>query len=349
MGDVMKKILIIVLMFFVITGCKKNDEVIRKIEIEFDNNYYQVASPYKTSVSGNYVVNNVLNNYDVNDIENSFMMLSSNYFKTTNSLYQDGQYLSRDELKSLLSSDKLNNDEEIEINGIKIKPTYISSIYEQDYLTVNGNLKGITVGLIINPYQAYESSYDGYDYEELELDILEPIIASKANKVVKYVRSKPELKDIKLLIGIYLQNRPNEMLPGGIRYAGLANDDSVSLTQVNYEYQYLNSEYVLNNDVTIYNAFSNLEKQIKKVKDTYSVSAKGMYYNNKIENIEITVYSGIFNSGELLYLCNIISDELGHFDNHVNIRIIIKSSDTKVAFINKESNSLKSDVYILGG
>lgn len=348
-GDVMKRVFIALLIVLVITGCKNNDDVVRQLEIEFDNDYYQVAAPYKPSVSGNYVVNNVLNNYDVNDIENAFMMLSSNYFKTTNSLYQDGQYLSRDELKSLLSRDNLNNDEDVEINGIKIKPYYVSSIYEQNYLTASGNLKGVTIGLVINPYQAYETSYGGYDYEVVEIDVLKPIIFEKANAVVKYIRSKSELKDVKLLVGVYIQNRPNGMLPGGIKYFGLADHEKVQLAEINYEYQYLNSDYVLNNDINIYNAFSNLEKQIKKVKDTISVSAKGLYYNNQIQNIEINVYSGIFNNGELLYLCNVINNELGNFDNQVNIKVIIKSGETKVAFINKESNSLKSNVYILGG
>ncbi len=348
-GDGMKKLLVVIMVMLIITGCKKNEDIVQKIEIEFDNDYYQVASPYKPSISGNYVVNNVLNNYDVNDIENSFMMLSSNYFKTTNSFYQAGQYLTHDELKELLSDNNLNNNEEIIINDIKIKPIYISSIHEQNYLTPNGNLKGVTIGLIVNPYQAYKTIYGSYNYEIVEMETLEPLIYEKANDIVKYIRAKEELKEVKLLIGVYIQNRPNSMLPGGIKYFGLADKEEVKLTKVNLESQYLNSKYVLNNDINLYNAFSNLEKQIKKVNDTINVSGKGLYYNDQIQNIEITVYSGIFSRGKLLYLCNVISDELAHFDNQVNIKVIIKSGNEKVAFIHKKGSSLKSNVYILEG
>lgn len=349
MGDVMKKLLLIGFVVLLLTGCKDNDNVVRKVEVEFGSDYYQVAAPYKPSISGNYVVHNVLNNYDVNDIENAFMMLSTNHFKTINSLYQEGQYLKRGELKELLSRDNLNKEKEITVNGVKINPTYLSSIYEQNYLTNNGNLKGLTIGLIFNPYQAYLTKYDSYDYEEVDLDTLEPIIIAKANEIVKYIRTKPALQKIKIVVGIYLQNHPNTMLPGGIRYFGVTNKDSVELNKVNYQHQYLNSDYVLKHDINIYNAFINLEKQLKKVKDTINISARGLYYNNKIQNIEMTVYSGTFNNGELLYLSEIISEEMVNFDNQLNIRVIVKSNEKVVAFINKESNNLKSNVYILGG
>ena len=62
----------------------------------------------------------------------------------------------------------------------------------------------------------------------------------------------------------------------------------------------------------------------------------------------MTVYSGTFNNGELLYLSEIIR-EMVNFDNQLNIRVIVKSNEKVAAFINKESNNLKSNVYILGG
>ncbi|MDD2518847.1 MAG: CamS family sex pheromone protein [Bacilli bacterium] len=345
----MKKLLLLGLVGLLLTGCSEEDKVERKIQIDFNNEYYQVASPYKPSISGSYVVNNVLNNYNINDIENSYMMLSSNYFKTTNSLYQAGQYFSRNDLEKLLSSDNLNKEEKVKINGVEITPTYVSSLYEQNYLTNNGNLKGITIGIIINPYQAYLGDFGNYDYEEVPITTLEPIIIEKSKKVIEYIRTKPELKEVKVLVGVYLQNRPNALLPGGIKYVGITNDDSITLNKINYEYQYLNSNYVMTNDINIYNAFGNLEKQIKKIRDTINVSAKGLYQNNKLQNVEITVHSGTFNSGELLYLSNTISNEMENFDSQLTIQVVVKSNNSVLAFINKESNSLKSNVYILGG
>ncbi|MFA5604067.1 MAG: CamS family sex pheromone protein [Bacilli bacterium] len=345
----MRKLLLIGLASLFLVGCSKVDKIDRKIQIDFNNEYYQVASPYKPSVSGSYVVNNVLNNYDINDVENSYMMLSSNYFKTTNSLYQAGQYFSRGDLQELLSKDNLNKEEIVQINGVELTPTYVSSIYEQNYLTNNGHLKGLTIGLIINPYQSYLTDLGNYDYEEVPIATLEPIIIEKAKSVIKYIRTNPKLKEVRVVIGVYLQNRPNAMLPGGIKYVGVTTDESITLSKINYEYQYLNSNYVLTNDINIYNAFSNLEKQIKKIKESINVSAKGLYQNNKLQNIEITVHSGTFNSGELLYLSNTISNEMDNFDSQLTIQVVVKSNNSVLAFINKGSNSLKSKVYILGG
>ncbi len=345
----MKKTSIIILMLISLTACKQTEENFKKIEMEFDNEYYQIASPYKKSIGGNYVVNNNLNNYDINDIETSFMMLSNNYFKTTNSLYQEGQYLNREELKQLLSHDKLNNHETIKVGPKKIKPYYLSSIYEQNYLAPNNNLKGITIGLIFNPYQSYENEFGSYNYEEVDEKTLEPLIKTSANEIIKYLRKKDELKDLKIVIGAYVLSSPNSMLPGNIKYAGITTIDSVELNKINYEYHYLNSNHVLDSDINVYNAFLKLEKDIKKVKDTISIVAKGLYYENKIQNIEITLYSGTFNNSELLYLSELINKAMGNFENRLNIRVIIKTNDKIAAFIHKESNSLKSNIYILGG
>ena len=349
LGDVMKRFLLLSLMLFFLTSCKKDDKIVRQMEINFDNDYYQVATPYKSSVGNNYVVNNVLNNYNINDIEEVFTMISSNYFKPSNLLYQTGQYLDQKELKELLSTENLNKAETLSIDDISINPVYLSSIYEQNYLTNNGDLKGITIGLIFNPYQAYKNEFGSYNYKTIELDVLEPIIISKANEIVKYLRDKSELNKIKLVIGVYLQNKPNAILPGSIKYIGVTEKKNIELTKINYEYQYLNSKYALEYDFNTYNAFLNLEKQLKKFKDIISISGKGLYYDDVIQNIEMTVYSGVFNKGELLYLCEMISKEMINFDNHLNIKVYVKSNDTKVAFIKKESHSLKSNINILDG
>ncbi len=345
----MKRVLLMAFILIFLTSCKNDEDLVRQMEINFENDYYQVATPYQAPLSNNYIVGNALNNYDRNDIEEVFTKISSNYFKTTDSLYQAGQYLALKEIKELLDRDNLNKADSLSLDEITIKPLYLSSIYEQNYLTTTGDLKGITIGLIFNPYQAYKNKFGSYNYKEVELSFLEPLIFSKANEMIAYLREKPELKKIKIVLGIYLQGRPNTVLPGKIQYIGTTTKETVELTKINYEYQSLKAKYTLEHDLKTYNSFLNLEKQIKKIKDIISITGKGLYYDHHLQNIEMVVYSGAFTQGELLYLCEVISKELVNFENHLNIRVYIKDNTTKVAFIKKESHSLKSNVYLLGG
>ena len=133
----MKKLFLIFLILLV--GCGKKEEL---IEINYDNSYYQVATPYKESI-GSYSIAN----YDKEEVESMLMKLSTEYFKTNNSFYQEGQYLTSEELKELIN--QFNETEEIEIDDIKIKPSYITSIYEQNYLTNNSFWSVVKIILII--------------------------------------------------------------------------------------------------------------------------------------------------------------------------------------------------------
>ena len=105
----MKKLFLILLILLV--GCNKQEN---KIEINYDNTYYQVATPYKESI-GSYSIRD----YDKEEVESMLMKLSTEYFKTNNSLYQEGQYLTSDEIKNLVN--QFNETEEIEVDDVKIE------------------------------------------------------------------------------------------------------------------------------------------------------------------------------------------------------------------------------------
>ena len=74
----MKKYVICFLCLFLLTGCN-NKNTVTKIDINFDNDYYQIYTPYKKGLGNNYIVNNVLNNYDIDEVENALMMISSKF------------------------------------------------------------------------------------------------------------------------------------------------------------------------------------------------------------------------------------------------------------------------------
>src|SRR5574344_1103469 len=101
-GGSMKKVYILLLTLLIV-GCEsKSINSYKDID-----NYYRIYTPYKDRSS-------VYSISTINSIN-----------------YQSGQYLDNEFLKELLM--EINDFEEIKVGDKKIKPIYITSIFEQNY------------------------------------------------------------------------------------------------------------------------------------------------------------------------------------------------------------------------
>lgn len=327
----MKKVLIL-LVVILLFGCQNKDE---KIKITYDDTYYQVSSPYKKAV-GSYSIDT----YDRNDVESMLMLLSSNYFKINNSLYQEGQYLTSDALKELIS--KYNDTDSINVNNVLINPSFITTIYEQNYLATNNNLKGISLAIVVNNKQYYENS-GVKSYKVLEEDIALKYGMDKAGELLSYIRSKNELKNIKVVIGIYLQS--NNYLKGSFKYIGQTDNNNIKFEYVNYNYQQLDSNYIMQNDINTYNSILAIKNSLSEY-NTY-LNATGLYKDNTLISIDININKSYLKQSEILSISNIIIDNLNSFENNVSIKIYLKSNNKTKAFLNKKSNVNNVETYIL--
>ena len=319
----MKKIFLVLLIL--LSGCGKQEN---NIEINYDNAYYQVANPYKESV-GSYSIAN----YDKEEVESMLMRLSTEYFKTNNSLYQEGQYLTTEEIKSLVN--QFNETEEIEIDDIKIKPTYITSIYEQDYLATNNVLKGMSLAIVVDNKQYYDNNYKVVD-KKIVLDYA----LSKVTDLLNYVRSKEELKKIDIVIGIYLE----EDYKGNFKYLGYTSNDKIKMEYVNYNYQLLESNYVNEIDNKTYNTILAIKNSLSNY--NLYINSYGLYQDKVLNEVSIVLNKSYFNKAEILDISKILTTNLNNF-NDIDIKVYFKSNNITKAFINKSRNATKIETYIL--
>lgn len=319
----MKKLFLIFLILLV--GCGKKEEL---IEINYDNSYYQVATPYKESI-GSYSIAN----YDKEEVESMLMKLSTEYFKTNNSFYQEGQYLTSEELKELIN--QFNETEEIKIDDIKIKPSYITSIYEQNYLTNNNTLKGISLAIIVNNKQYYDNNYKVID-EKIVLDYA----LDKVEDLFKFIRSKEELKNIDVVIGIYLESD----YKGNFKYLGYTNNDKIKMNYVNYNYQLLESSYVSKIDNKTYNTILAIKNSLSDY--NLYMNSYGLYQNKTLNEVSITLNKSYFKQAEILDISKILTTNLNNFNN-IDIKVYFKSNNITKAFINKNRDATKIETYIL--
>lgn len=326
-----------------LTGCGEEEETIKTADIHFDDSYYSVALPYLNGVGNHYVVDGS-QNISIEDVDISLMGLSTTYYRTNNSLYQEGQYLTEEELEELLSSERLNYTDTIEVDGSSFQPTFITHIHEQNYLSTNHTLKGISLGIVLNPYQKISD----YQYHGVDYDQVIQFGKEKALELISYLRQKEELKDVRIFVGLYVCGDPDEINSGSYQYAGITRNDQIHFEPIHYQYQYLTDSYVMEHDFNSYQSFLNFDNQLKLVNDELFSSAKGLYVDGRLASLEITIHGSYMGRSEILMIGQVISDQLVQlFDSSVYIHVQILINDEVKAFITKQRNSSITNFYVL--
>lgn len=343
----MKKIIIIISLILILTGCNKEEkEFLESNSLQFSDEYYEIATPYKKGVSNNYGISGVYNNYDLDEIEKWLMNLSTKYFSVDNSYYQSGQYLNEQDLKKLLSKEMLNNSNTIKIDGIKINPTYISYIHEQNYLNSNGKLKGISLGIVLNPYQEYVNKYGSYLYKKVDEKELIKYGKEISEKLLDYLINEKKLNKNKFVIALYIESEPNSSLPGSFKYVGITSRNVINFKPVNYKYEYIKSDYVMSKDTDLYNVLLSVEKKIKDVLDNSYLSGTILYVDEQASTIEVNINSNYISRSDLLIISQMLNNEINSsLPNYLNIKVYIKENDKIKAFSNKMNT--KNEIIIL--
>ena len=321
----MKKLLFL-LVILILTGCgNQNDSSM----ISYDDSYYLVATPYKES-AGSYSIRD----YDKEEVEYMLSKLSTEYFKISNSLYQEGQYLTTNEIRTLVN--EYNKTEKIIIDAIEIQPSYITTIYEQNYLNSSNELKGISLAIVVDNKQYYNDN----KYKVVDEKIVLDYAIDKADDLISYIHSKEGLENINIVLGIYLE----EDLKGGFKYLGSTNNNEIDLKHVNYNYQILESNYIMTNDNETYNNFMAIKNSLGSY-NSY-INSYGLYQDKTLKEVKIIINKSYFKRSEILNMVDIITNNLNNFNN-VDIKIYFKSDDVIKAFINKNINETKINTYIL--
>ena len=170
----------------------------------------------------------------------------------------------------------------------------------------------------------------------------------KAQELIKEVRTIKGLKNVDLMIALYVIGNPNEINGGNFEYIGVTKNNQIKFEKVDYEYQYLTSKYVLENDLKNYTAFDILNKNIESKVDNLYITAEGLYINNVLNKIDIEVNSSLLTKDKLLMVSQLFGEEIAkQFDENLLIKVNFKINNESKALIVKKRNSLESNIYLL--
>ncbi len=341
----MVKKFFVILLIFAVTGCGRssNEEVDPTYSIKYNDDYYKIYMPYKKGVGNNYIINSNVVDFNIETIEKGLIQLSNNFFSVNDCYYQEGQYLTQNRLKELLGKDKLNKIETQTIKGKKINPTIISAIYEKNFLDKQGNIKGISLGIVLNQYQAYDQNNN---YVVMDKNQVVDFGKNASNKLIDYMRDNFKLDEVPIMVALYLEASPESNVGGNYLYYGVSDKNKITFNYIDQKNYYMNSDNVKKLDVTNYKNFEKFENVIRNYDNSIYVSGLGFYNGNSLAKLDITITKSYYSYGDLLYISQLLSDNVIKYFKDVKVVIEVKAINDIKSYIVKEEGETSTDIFI---
>lgn len=336
---------------------EENDQELVIIpEEQIKKEYYRTPVPFKKSASRGLVVSNLNTKYDMKEAEEGLLRISSLYYDTKNYYFQEGQYISRDIAKEWISR---KSNYEAGLNpAIKEgmtpeqiaeqAPIYLAHIVEQNYLQMAGDKKvklaGVTIGLAMN------SIY--YPREGNERAIPDKVIEQQGKKMADLIltrlRSKPELADIPIAVGLFKQNSRSDIVPGtyfATAFAGKGKNEFIGWKEVDETYVLLPAASSTGNYRDLNTTFKNFKQDIDDYFPSFvNVVGTAFYKNQKLNSLQVEIPIQFFGKSELIsfsqYLTSLVKTHFKDIPIEVSVTsvngpevLIVSGGDRKEPFV----------------
>ncbi|TYS55559.1 CamS family sex pheromone protein [Sutcliffiella horikoshii] len=336
---------------------------------KISDDYYQTILPYKPGETRGQIAPRLNSRVDVEELETGLMRMAQEVFPSDSYLYQEGQYIKRDTIKSWLGRVDPEEEEKPGLNPPLIRgvdtedaneksPIYLAHIQEQNYLVRKGEdqveLGGVSIGIALNSVHYYNLTDEegGYPREYvIPDDELEAEGKKIAEEVIRRVRGMEGLENVPIIIGLYKQSPANAVVPGSfIAKANVAKgDNSIG------KWDAVKEEYHLfpNSDTTeLYRddavRFENFKLDIDDYFPNHTgVIGKGYYRDGELQQLSIEVNMEFNGKAELIgftqYVTGLVVE---HFPNYINLQVSISSISGEEALIVRDAGSEKPFVHI---
>ncbi|MFJ7936532.1 CamS family sex pheromone protein [Sporosarcina sp. NPDC096371] len=328
-------------------------------DVHLKDDMYLPLIPFKKSASRGLIVNNIHTKYDIQEVEEGLLRLSTKTFDPKTYLFQEGQYIDKDTAYSWLSR---GSSDELGLNPPAIEglteeqlaeeaPIYLAHIVEQNFLEKKDNnvrLAGISIGLALN---SISYSRSGKETEIPDKEI-EQQGMKMAEEVVRRLRTQQGLADIPIVVGLFKQASRNAIVPGSYFATAVADKGQSAPTG----WKVVDEKYVVfpaSSDTNNYRDMNETFTKFKEDIDTYypsfvNVIGTGFYKDGNLKSIQIEVPIQFFGKSETIGFTQYITDRVKNYFPNVHTEVSITSINGPEALIVKEAGEKEPYVHIYG-
>lgn len=374
---------------FVLTGClpnlQKQEEVIQEDadsketaiipKYQLGEQYYRTILPFKPSGARGLVVSNLHTRYDIKEFEMGLMRLAQGTFNPDKYLFQEGQKLDKDTVKSWLNrkytskqlkardmneSQNLGlnptDDEEGDIQERNEKsPIYLAHILEHNYLIKDKdsvNLGGIAIGLALNSVHYYQKEAFGATFEhKIPSKEMEKEGKKIAEEVVRRIRKMDGMESVPIVIALFEQKSSNSVVPGNFFAVTHAQKGKTKLDKwekVNEKYYLFPSKQAETEHLTDVTQFLSFKKDVEEYFPNYNaVVGKAFYIGNQIQHLTIDIPIQFYGKAEAIGFTQYVTGlVMKHFHSYLNVEVNISSINGPEALIVRDPNEEEPYVHI---
>lgn len=342
---------------------EKEQETVIIPDLQIKDNYYRTLLPFKSSASRGLVVSNLNTRYDVREVEEGLLRLSTQQFSTEDHFFQEGQYITEEMALSWIrrnseeNPDGLNpalpeemTEETTEQEIADKAPIYLAHVVEQNYLVMTGDnkvrLDGISIGLALNSVYYPRNGKD----VPIPDNVLEEQGTLMAEEIVSRLRSIEGLENIPIMIGLFKQASNNSIVPGNYFATvvaeggkGPAGWKKIDEKHVLFPASGNDEEY---RDVNT--KFQNFKQSIDDYFPSFvNVIGRGYYANGTLRSLEIEVPIQFYGKSETIGFVQYLTGQISKLPN-VPIEVSITSSNGPEALIVKEPGNEEPYIHIYG-
>ena len=329
-------------------------------DVQLKDEYYRTLLPFKKSASRGLIVGNIYSKYDMQEVEEGLLRLSTQHYDPKNHFFQEGQYITEEMAKSWIQRKSKDNEEglnpaikdEMSEDEIAEKaPSYLAHIVEQNYLTMTDKkkvrLKGISIGLALNSIYYTRSGKE----TEITDAVLEEQGTLMAEEIIQRLRSEEGLEDIPIVVGLFKQESRSAIVPGNYFATVFADKGKAPSGWKKVEEKYVlfpspeNDEKYRDTDT----AFRNFKQAIDDYFPSFiNVIGRGLYTNNTLNSLQIEIPIQFFGKSETIGFTQYLTGLIPKYLPDVPIEISITSINGPEALIVKEAGKEEPYVHIYG-
>lgn len=384
--------------FLLLTACAPNfgeqEEIVKETEDDttekaiipkynISDSYYKMILPFQPGEARGLVTKQLNTRLDIDEFETGLMRLAQDTFSTDKYLYQEGQYIKSDVIKSWLSRKLTGKDleaakekakkekkeyVELGLNPALPEPTeeagleeineenpiYLAHMLEHNYLIQKedtGELGGIVLGLAMNSVHYYKQE-NGYA-REYKIDRDELLAKGKeiAQEVVNRARSIQGLEDVPIVIGIYEQEESKSIVPGSFVAKTVVKEGSREVgkwTEIDEKYYFFPSADATSAHRDDAQMFSRFKDDIEEFFPNYTgVIGKAFYRNGEMSYLDIEIPMQFYGKAEVVGFTQFVTGKvMDYFPDYISLEVNIMSTTGQEALILKESDQEEPTVHI---
>ncbi len=354
----MKKLISVLVLAIILVGCgsKVQSDEGELVIVNTDSSSYDYVRPLETSY-----IRFEHNGKDYMEIGQGLVDISKEYFSTSDYDLKEGAYLTdfandyQPLIKYRESKDNpfgLNpvSDVSVRINATKdVKgPIFVNDIHEINFVRKKNHeeLGGVSLALVLNQMIYDEETKQYYTADDDVLYDFATEIA--APKLESYLRKKPELSNVPIVIAVYVTDSSNDSIPGRYIASAQYENRQGKFTRIHHKWEIFSTERGRKADGAIDEQIASMKRSVNAwLPEDVGIVGYGEFKNEQIVQMKISVNVQSKTYTEVEALSRYLGELTMNFDSSIPVKVEVKSIDKTLAVIVRPANSSKVEIIMM--